>query len=79
MLDSESQATGELRQLLIGRSLPGTASSSADAEDEIRVVELQRHPFFVGTLFVPQMRSTPNSPHPLICGFLEACVEQGNG
>jgi CTP synthase (UTP-ammonia lyase) len=44
----------------------------SDAEGEVRVVELRDHPFFVGTLFVPQLRSLPESPHPLIGGFLNA-------
>jgi CTP synthase (UTP-ammonia lyase) len=44
----------------------------SDAEDEVRVVELAGHPFFVGTLFVPQLRSAPGQPHPLILGFVRA-------
>jgi len=44
----------------------------ADAEGEVRVIELPGHPFFVGTLFVPQLRSTPADPHPLITAFLAA-------
>jgi CTP synthase (UTP-ammonia lyase) len=44
----------------------------SDAEGEIRVVELPGHPFFVGTLFVPQMRSTPDAPHPLVSAFVRA-------
>ena len=44
----------------------------SDAEGEVRVVELRSHPFFIGTLFVPQLRSQVESPHPLILGFLNA-------
>jgi CTP synthase (UTP-ammonia lyase) len=44
----------------------------SDAEGEMRVVELRSHPFFVGTLFVPQLRSQAERPHPLILGFLKA-------
>lgn len=44
----------------------------SDAEGEVRVVELPGHPFFIGTLFVPQARSTPERPHPLVTAFLEA-------
>lgn len=44
----------------------------ADLEGEFRILELSGHPFFVGTLFVPQARSTPSQPHPLITGFLRA-------
>jgi CTP synthase (UTP-ammonia lyase) len=38
------------------------------------VIELLHHPFFLGTLFVPQLRSTPISPHPLVTAFVQAVV-----
>jgi CTP synthase (UTP-ammonia lyase) len=44
----------------------------SDAEGEVRVVELRDHPFFVGTLFVPQLRSQAENPHPIVTGFLRA-------
>ncbi len=37
-----------------------------------RILELPDHPFFVATLFVPQARSRPEEPHPLVTGFLRA-------
>jgi CTP synthase (UTP-ammonia lyase) len=46
----------------------------SDAEGSVRVVELPGHPFFIGTLYVPQARSTPNAPHPLVSAFLRAVV-----
>ncbi|WP_231890861.1 glutamine amidotransferase-related protein [Methylomonas koyamae] len=46
--------------------------TGADAEGEIRVIEWPGHPFFIGTLFVPQARSTPERPHPLVVAFLRA-------
>jgi len=48
--------------------------SGSDAEGEIRVIEHPDHPFFIGTLFVPQMRSIPERPHPLVTAFLLAAV-----
>lgn len=36
------------------------------------MIELPGHPFFMGTLFVPQTRSTPQKPHPLVTAFLRA-------
>lgn len=48
--------------------------SGWDAEGEIRVIELPGHPFFIGTLFVPQMRSTQQQPHPLVTAFLAEVV-----
>jgi CTP synthase (UTP-ammonia lyase) len=50
------------------------AVSGCDVEGEIRVIELPDHPFFLGTLFVPQMRSTPENPHPLVSAFVQAVV-----
>jgi CTP synthase (UTP-ammonia lyase) len=46
----------------------------SDDEGVVRVVELPGHPFFVGTLFVPQLTSTPMAPHPLVSGFIKACL-----
>ena len=48
--------------------------TGADAEGEARVIELPGHPFFLGTLFVPQTRSTPGRPHPLVSAFVESAV-----
>ena len=45
----------------------------SDDEGVARVVELSAHLFFVGTLFVPQLASTPSVPHPLVSGFIKAC------
>ncbi len=46
--------------------------SGSDAEGEIRIIEHPGHPFFIGTLFVPQSRPTSLRPHPLIIAFLKA-------
>jgi CTP synthase (UTP-ammonia lyase) len=40
----------------------------------VRLVELPTHPFFVATLFLPQVRSTAAQPHPLILAYLRAAV-----
>src|SRR4030095_4405278 len=47
----------------------GLGVSAVGDEVEIRVVELPEHPFFVATLFLPQARSTPGTPHPLLQGY----------
>jgi CTP synthase (UTP-ammonia lyase) len=44
-----------------------------DAEGVIRAAELPDHPFFIGTLFMPQLGSTPARPHPVVSAFLKAC------
>jgi len=47
---------------------------AVDKDNEARILEIAEHPFFVATLFVPQSRSTPDDPHPLIRAFLEAAA-----
>ena len=44
--------------------------SAVDDQHEIRAVELDGHPFFVATLFQPEMSATPN---PLVAAFVAAC------
>ena len=48
----------------------------SDDEGAVRVVELPEHPFFVGTLYVPQARSRPGAPHPLVSAFLQAAASR---
>lgn len=50
----------------------GLRIAGCDDEGEMRVLELAGHPFYIGTLFVPQMQSTPEAPHPLVVGLLQA-------
>jgi CTP synthase (UTP-ammonia lyase) len=45
-----------------------------DDDREARIVELPEHPFFVATLFVPPLTSTPEQPHPLIVAYLQAAA-----
>jgi CTP synthase (UTP-ammonia lyase) len=42
---------------------------------EARAVELAGHPFFVATLFQPQLSSSPDKPHPLVTAFVSAAAE----
>jgi CTP synthase (UTP-ammonia lyase) len=46
-----------------------------DLEGEVRAVEVTDHPFFVGTLYQPQISSTSESPHPLIVAYLRSALE----
>ncbi|GAA2770674.1 CTP synthase C-terminal region-related (seleno)protein [Streptomyces showdoensis] len=47
-----------------------------DAEKAPRAVELPDHPFFVGSLFQPELSSTAAQLHPLIRAFLGAVGER---
>jgi CTP synthase (UTP-ammonia lyase) len=46
---------------------------AVDDQDEIRAVELDGHPFFVATLFQPEMHSAAEPAHPLVGAFVTAC------
>lgn len=39
---------------------------------QARLVELRDHPFFLASAFLPQWRSTPEQPHPLLVAYLQA-------
>lgn len=43
-----------------------------DDQGLIRVTELPAHPFYVGTLFVPQAASLKDASHPLVEGLVQA-------
>jgi len=51
----------------------------SDSEGEIRVLEMPAHPFFIATLYVPQNRSRPEKPHPLVTSFVRTVVETTAG
>ena len=48
--------------------------TGVDQEREVRVIELTSHRFFVATLFLPQLSSSPERPHPLITAYLRAAI-----
>jgi CTP synthase (UTP-ammonia lyase) len=52
----------------------GLQITGKDENGEARIVELSSHPFFMGTLFVPQAQSKPGTPHPLILAFCRAAI-----
>lgn len=40
----------------------------------VEIVELDDHPFMVGTQFHPEFKSRPNQPHPLFKAFIAAAI-----
>jgi CTP synthase (UTP-ammonia lyase) len=56
----------------------GAVVSGTDADGEVRIVELPDHPFFMGTLFVPQTNSRLVRPHPLVTAFVAAAGTTGD-
>ncbi len=59
---------GRYRRLLEGQHLMVAA---VDDQDDIRAVELDGHPFFVATLFQPELGAQPN---PLVQAFTTVCA-----
>jgi CTP synthase (UTP-ammonia lyase) len=56
----------------------GMRISGWDADRQARIVELPGHPFFLGTLFVPQVKSRRGAPHPVILEFCKESRKGGN-
>ena len=50
-------------------------STGVDLEGETRIAELSNHPFYMATLFLPQIISEPNRPHPLIVAYIKAALD----
>ncbi len=48
--------------------------TGVDLDGEVRIVELSDHPFYVATLFLPQISSRTERPHPLIVAYLRAAI-----
>ena len=46
-----------------------------DLDGEVRAVEISSHPFYVGTLYQPQISSEPDWPHPLFVAYLRAALD----
>lgn len=40
----------------------------------VEIIELENHPFFVGTQFHPEFKSRPLRPHPLFMGLIKAAL-----
>jgi CTP synthase (UTP-ammonia lyase) len=54
----------------------GLVVSGLGDDGLVRVLELSGHPFFIGTLYVPQVRSQPGEPHPLLAAFVAAAARR---
>ena len=50
----------------------GMRIAATDDTGAVRAIERVDHPFFVGTLYQPQLRSAPGAPHPIFVGLLAA-------
>ncbi len=42
--------------------------------DLVEIIEIKKHPFFVGSQFHPEFKSKPLNPHPLFREFIASCA-----
>jgi CTP synthase (UTP-ammonia lyase) len=52
----------------------GLRFTGRDESGEVRIVELPEHPFFLATLFQPELAGDGTTPHPIIRALAEAAV-----
>jgi CTP synthase (UTP-ammonia lyase) len=53
----------------------GVRFSARDEQGEVRALELGGHPFFLATLFQPELAGDGTRAHPVIRAFATACAE----
>ncbi|HVZ35812.1 MAG TPA: hypothetical protein VG963_25470 [Polyangiaceae bacterium] len=73
VLEEEYFCSFELEAEFVSRWLAAGLVIAAEGESgEVRALQLRAHPFFLATLFQPQLSSSAERPHPIIEGFLRA-------
>src|SRR3989339_1880658 len=45
----------------------------------VEIVEIPAHPFFIGVQFHPELKSTPENPHPLFVDLVKAAMKRKRG
>ena len=57
--------------------LEGLIASGINPDTKlVEIMELAHHPFFLGTQYHPELKSTVETPHPLFVAFVRACLEE---
>jgi CTP synthase len=51
-----------------------TLSGICEERDLVEIIEMAKHPWFVGVQFHPEFKSRPLQPHPLFRSFVEAAL-----
>ena len=52
----------------------GMIIAASDETGEVRAIERPDHPFFIATLYQPQLSSTAQRPHPILTAFIDAIM-----
>jgi CTP synthase len=68
------EVNNEFRKVLEEKGL--TVSGINPERDLVEIVEIKNHPFFLGTQFHPEFKSSPLNPHPLFREFIKACIKK---
>ena len=56
-----------------------TASGINPDSELVEIMELKKHPFFIGSQFHPELKSRVEDPHPLFVSFVEAAIAEKSG
>ncbi|MCC5932284.1 MAG: CTP synthase [Cyclobacteriaceae bacterium] len=51
------------------------ASGTNPDSNLVEIIEIKNHPWFIGTQFHPELKSTVLSPHPLFVHFIKAAID----
>lgn len=51
------------------------ASGINEENNLVEIVEYKHHPFFIGSQFHPELKSTVEKPHPLFMAFVQAAYQ----
>ncbi len=68
----------QYRKILTSKGLSLTGLSPDPDGKLVEIVELPRHPWFVGVQFHPELKSKPLAPQPLFREFVRAAVKYGS-
>jgi CTP synthase len=67
----------DFREILTSKGL--VLSGTSPDGRLVEIIELQNHPWFVGTQFHPEYRSRPHAPHPVFRAFIHAALKRKFG
>ncbi|MGB0522823.1 MAG: CTP synthase [Flammeovirgaceae bacterium] len=58
----------------------GMVASGINPDSElVEIMELKKHPFYIGSQFHPELKSRVEEPHPIFVGFVKAAIENKLG
>ena len=67
----------DFREILTSKGL--VLSGTSPDGRLVEIIELQNHPWFLGTQFHPEYRSRPHAPHPVFRAFIHAALKRKFG